>query len=699
MNVIKTIKVAGGTLRKVEHDSAATKTPMTFCVFTPPTQLPPPGGFQALYWLSGLTCNTDNFCQKASPAFEAAAAEGIALVIPDTSPRGAGVEGEDSSWDFGTGAGFYVDATKAPWSTNYNMFTYVTQELVALLEGADPEWRISHLKSISGHSMGGHGALTIAFKDPRAWCSVSALAPICDPLATHCAWGQKALNGYLEGGVASEEAKRYSATALLSASAKGVLAEQLVEVLVDQGADDEFVATQLCPAALEAAAAAAELPLRLRTHDGYDHSYFFIASFIADHVRFAAAALRRTHVAIAEAQAAATAAAALAAAEGPESASQPIECNAMVAFAPNEPLRLETVLVAAPKAGEVRVRVIANALCHTDVYTWSGQDPEGLFPSILGHEAGAFVESVGPGVTSLKVGDHVVPGYTPQCASSQCVFCMSPKTNLCPAIRSTQGQGVMPDGTSRFTLKSDGSTIYHFMGCSTFCEYTVLAEMSCAKINPAMPLEKACLFGCGVSTGLGAVINTTKVHAGATVAVFGLGAVGLAVIQAAKMVGASRIIAVDINEDKFIAATAFGATDCVNSLKLPQGQAIAGHIVKMTKWGVDFSFDCTGNVEVMRAALECAHRGWGMSCVIGVAASGQEIKTRPFQLVTGRKWVGTAFGGWKTRADVPRLVDKHLAGELPVDAYITHTLKGVGATNEAFAVLKGGKCLRCVVVY
>lgn len=342
--------------------------------------------------------------------------------------------------------------------------------------------------------------------------------------------------------------------------------------------------------------------------------------------------------------------------------------------------------------------MIANALCHTDIYTWSGQDPEGLFPSILGHEAGAIVEAVGPGVTSLQVGDHVVPGYTPQCNEPSCIFCMSAQSNLCPKIRGTQGSGVMPDGTSRFSLE-DGTTIYHFMGCSTFSEYSVLAEISCAKISPAMPLWKASLFGCGVSTGLGAVINTTKVQPGKSVAVFGLGAVGLAVIQAAKMVGAGRIIAVDINPKKFDTAMALGATDCVNSLKLPEGKNVQQHIVGMTKWGVDYTFDCTGNVNVMRAALECAHRGWGMSCVIGVAASGQEISTRPFQLVTGRKWVGTAFGGWKTRTAVPMLVEKHLAGELPIDHYITHTLQGVEKTNEAIHILESGECLRAVVIY
>jgi len=703
--VLSAIKVCGGTLRRIEHVSSSTGTTMTFAVFSPPTKIYPEQGFPALYWLSGLTCNDTNFCQKASPAFVQAAKEGLALVMPDTSPRGAGVEGEDASWDLGTGAGFYLDATNAPWSTNYKMYSYVTAELPALLAGADPSWRVSVVdRSVSGHSMGGHGALTIAMKDPAGWASVSALAPIVDPLS--CPWGHKALDAYLAGGHTGEEAKQFSAVALLRASGKG-FGCSLGEILIDQGAADEFLEAQLCPGTLQACAAEVGQPLRFRTHEGYDHSYFFVASFIAEHVAFAATNIRakakaRHEKAQAEADAAAKAAAAAeaeASAAAEASPVGPIECQAMVAFAPNEPLTLESIIVAAPKAGEVRVRVIANALCHTDVYTWSGQDPEGLFPAILGHEAGAIVEAVGPGVTSLKVGDHVVPGYTPQCASPSCIFCMSPKTNLCPSIRSSQGRGLMPDGTSRFTLKRDGTTVYHFMGCSTFAEYTVLAEISCAKIRPEMPLEKACLFGCGVSTGLGAVMNTTKVEVGATVAVFGLGAVGLAVVQAAKMVGASRIIAVDVNPDKFTAAVAFGATECVNSAALPAGTTIQSHIVGMTKWGVDYSYDCTGNVDVMRAALECAHRGWGTSCVIGVAASGMEIKTRPFQLVTGRKWVGTAFGGWKTRTDVPRLVDKHLAGELPIDAYVTHTLTGVAATNEAIKVLKSGQCLRCVVVY
>lgn len=372
----------------------------------------------------------------------------------------------------------------------------------------------------------------------------------------------------------------------------------------------------------------------------------------------------------------------------------------MVARAPKQPLTLETITVLPPGPFEVRVKVIANALCHTDVYTLDGCDPEGLFPCILGHEAGCVVESIGEGVTSVEVGDHVIPCYTPQCCRSDCIFCQSPKTNLCPQIRSTQGQGVMPDGTVRFK-DADGKDIFHFMGCSTMSEYTVLAEISCAKIDKQAALDKVCLFGCGVSTGLGAVWNTCKCEVNSTVAVFGLGAVGLAVIQGAKMAGASMIIAVDINSDKFKGAKDLGATHCINPNELPEGTSniqsyIAGTV---TKWGVDYSFDCTGNTTVMRSALECAHRGWGTSCVIGVAASGHEISTRPFQLVTGRTWKGTAFGGFKSRKDVPLLVQKNLNGELDIDHYITHRLQGVEKTNEAIDALHSGDCLRAVVKY
>jgi len=376
----------------------------------------------------------------------------------------------------------------------------------------------------------------------------------------------------------------------------------------------------------------------------------------------------------------------------------PIKCKAMVARAPKEPMVEEEITVMPPMAGEVRVKVITNALCHTDIYTLDGHDPEGLFPCILGHEAGCVVESVGEGVTSVEVGDHVIPCYTPQCCETTCVFCQSPKTNLCPKIRSTQGQGLMPDGTVRFK-DSEGKDIFHFMGCSTMSEYTVIAEISCAKINPLADLKKACLFGCGVSTGLGAVWNTCKVETNATVAVFGLGAVGLAVIQGARMAGASRIIVVDVNPDKFVIAKEQGATDFINPKTLgdvPVQKHIAG---ELTEWGVDYSFDCTGNVDVMRSALECTHRGWGVSCVIGVAASGHEITTRPFQLVTGRVWKGTAFGGFKSRTDVPRLVDRMLSGSLNVDHFITHNFDGVEATNKAVEALHSGKCLRAVVTY
>mmetsp|Transcript_35359 Transcript_35359/g.43300 ORF Transcript_35359/g.43300 Transcript_35359/m.43300 type:complete len:396 (-) Transcript_35359:147-1334(-) len=376
---------------------------------------------------------------------------------------------------------------------------------------------------------------------------------------------------------------------------------------------------------------------------------------------------------------------------------KPITCKAMVARAAKQPLTVKTITVAPPKAGEVRVKVIANALCHTDVYTLDGHDPEGLFPCILGHEAGCVVESVGDGVTSVAPGDHVIPCYTPQCCEVSCEFCMSPKTNLCPKIRGTQGRGVMPDGSVRFK-DEEGKDIYHFMGCSTMSEYTVLAEISCAKIAKEAPLEKMCLFGCGVSTGMGAVWNTCKVEVNSTVAVFGLGAVGLAVIQGAKMAGAGRIIAVDINPSKFPCATALGATDCVDSTKIsgPIQNYIAG---TLTKWGVDYSFDCTGNVNVMRAALECAHRGWGTSCIIGVAASGHEISTRPFQLVTGRVWKGTAFGGFKSRRDVPLLVQKCMDGAIVIDHYITHNFEGVDKTNDAIDALHSGDCLRAVVKY
>eukprot|EP01038_Epipyxis_sp_PR26KG_P016672 gene16672-22799_t len=376
----------------------------------------------------------------------------------------------------------------------------------------------------------------------------------------------------------------------------------------------------------------------------------------------------------------------------------PIVCKAAVAYAPNEPLTVELITVAPPKAGEVRLKIVANALCHTDLYTLSGQDAEGKFPCILGHEAGGIVESIGEGVTSVKVGDKVIPCYTPECRENACIFCQSTKTNLCPKIRGTQGQGLMPDGTSRFT-NSEGQIIYHFMGCSTFSEYTVVSEISCAKISDSSPLDKVCLFGCGVSTGLGAAWKTCDVQEGTTVAVFGLGAVGLAIVQGAKSRGASRIFAIDVNSAKFEVAKALGATDFINPTEIPAGSTVQGLIVSMTTWGVDYSFDATGNVQVMRAALECSHRGWGQSCVVGVAPAGHEIATRPFQLITGRQWKGTAFGGFKSRTEVPQLVDRFLSGDLPIEHFITHEMKGVEQINDAIVMMKDSKCLRAVVTY
>lgn len=378
-------------------------------------------------------------------------------------------------------------------------------------------------------------------------------------------------------------------------------------------------------------------------------------------------------------------------------AGEVIACKAAVAMGVND-LRVMDVEVAPPKAGEVRLKVVANALCHTDVYTLEGSDPEGLFPCILGHEAGAIVESVGPGVTSVQPGDKVVPCYTPQCRSPDCIFCASPKTNLCPQIRGTQGKGVMPDGTTRLRLAEGKVPVHHFMGTSTFSEYTVVAEISCAKVAEGADLEEVCLLGCGVSTGWGAVWKTTNVEEGSSVAVFGLGAVGLAVVQAAKKRGARAIYAIDVNPAKFEVARAMGATQCLNPKDFPD-MPIQQVLVKDTTWGVDFTFDCTGNTEVMRSALEAAHRGWGVSCVIGVAAAGHQISTRPFQLVTGRTWKGTAFGGFKSRDEVPVLVDRVMSGELSISPYITHHFTGVEGHVQAVEALHDpkGDCLRAVV--
>ena len=371
---------------------------------------------------------------------------------------------------------------------------------------------------------------------------------------------------------------------------------------------------------------------------------------------------------------------------------QSITCKAAIAWGPGQPLTIEEVQVMPPQAGEVRVRLVATGVCHTDAFTLSGEDPEGVFPCILGHEGGGIVESVGAGVTSVKVGDHVIPLYTPECG--ECKFCKSGKTNLCQKIRATQGKGLMPDGTTRFS--KDGQPIYHYMGTSTFSEYTVLPEISVAKVDPTAPLEEVCLLGCGVTTGIGAVMNTAKVKAGESVAIFGLGGIGLSAIIGARLAKAGRIIAIDINESKFELARKLGATDCINPNDYDK--PIREVIVELTDGGVDFSFECIGNVKVMRAALECCHKGWGESVIIGVAGAGQEISTRPFQLVTGRVWRGSAFGGVRGRSELPSYVQRYLKGEFRLDDFITHTLP-LEQINEAFELMHAGKSIRTVIHY
>lgn len=369
-----------------------------------------------------------------------------------------------------------------------------------------------------------------------------------------------------------------------------------------------------------------------------------------------------------------------------------MKARAAVAWAAGKPLVIEQVEVEGPKKGEVLLQVIASGVCHTDAYTLSGKDPEGLFPAIMGHEGGAVVMEVGEGVVSVKAGDHVIPLYIPECG--ECKFCRSGRTNLCGAIRLTQGKGVMPDGSSRFSLQ--GKTILHYMGTSTFSEYTVLPEIAIAKINQAAPLDKVCLLGCGITTGIGAVLNTAKVRAGSTAAVIGLGGIGLSVIQGLVMAKAERIIAVDVNQQKFQIAKQLGATDFI----VPQqsGRPLQEVIVEMTDGGVDYSFECIGNVKTMRAALECCHKGWGEATIIGVAAAGEEISTRPFQLVTGRVWRGTAFGGVKGRSQLPSYVEKYLAGEIKVDPMITHRLP-LESINQAFDLMHEGKSIRSVITF
>jgi len=368
-----------------------------------------------------------------------------------------------------------------------------------------------------------------------------------------------------------------------------------------------------------------------------------------------------------------------------------MKTRAAVAFAPKQPLEIVEVDLEGPKEGEVLVEIMATGICHTDAYTLDGFDSEGIFPSILGHEGAGIVREVGAGVTSVKPGDHVIPLYTPECR--QCKACLSGKTNLCTAIRATQGQGLMPNGTSRFSYK--GETIFHYMGCSTFSNFTVLPEIAVAKIREDAPFQTSCYVGCGVTTGVGAVLNTAKVRPGDNVVVFGLGGIGLNVIQGAKLAGADRIVGVDINPDKAEWGRKFGMTDFVNPKDVGN---VVETLVNMLDGGADYSFDCTGNTDVMRQALECCHRGWGQSIIIGVAEAGKEISTRPFQLVTGRVWKGTAFGGAKGRTDVPKIVDWYMSGKIEIDPMITHVLK-LEEINKAFDLMHAGESIRSVVVY
>lgn len=368
-----------------------------------------------------------------------------------------------------------------------------------------------------------------------------------------------------------------------------------------------------------------------------------------------------------------------------------MDTKAAVAHAPGEHLSIETVRLEGPRPGEVLVEVMATGICHTDAFTLSGSDPEGIFPSILGHEGAGVVREVGADVTSLSVGDHVIPLYTPECRA--CKFCLSGKTNLCGAIRDTQGKGLMPDGSSRFSIA--GEPIYHYMGTSTFANFTVVPEIALAKIRSDAPFDKVCYIGCGVTTGLGAVMNTAKVEAGASVAVFGLGGIGLNVIQGARLAGAERIIGIDLNNDRKPLAERFGMTDFINPSDVHD---TVQAVVDMTDGGVDYSFECIGNVDVMRQALECCHKGWGESIIIGVAGAGQEIATRPFQLVTGRVWKGTAFGGAKGRTDVPQIVDWYMDGKINIDDLITHELS-LEDINRGFDLMHAGESIRSVVVY
>lgn len=677
---ISSVRCFEGTLKRFEHTSAVLGgCTMKYAAFLPDSA--EGTKFPHVYWLSGLTCTDENFSQKAG-AFECAAKLGLVIVLPDTSPRGEDVPDEDpKTYDFGVGAGFYLNATTDKYKKHYNMLDYITKELPELVNSSLPV--IPDKVSILGHSMGGHGAITIALKNPGKYKAVSAFSPIVNPVESP--WGKKAFPLYL--GADEAAWKEYDACHLI-----GKYEGPPLRVLVDQGTADNFLKDQLKPENLQKACDEKGFNLTLRMREGYDHSYFFIASFIQDHLAFHHSYLTgKLRWSPSTLPSPSVYAAPPADAFVRDTAGKVIDCKAAVAWEAKKPLDILTIQVAPPQKGEVRIKTVAVALCHTDAYTLDGCDPEGLFPCILGHEASGIVESIGEGVTGFKPGDHVVPCYQAYCGD--CKFCARPDINLCTSVRAATGKGLMiADGKPRYSY--EGKPIYHFMGTSSFVEYSVLHEQSLAKVRRDAPLEKVCLLGCGISTGWGAVWNTAQVEKGATAAVFGMGAVGLSVVEGLVKAGASKIICVDLLDPKLELAKQWGATDVIN----PNNKDPKDTIVEMTGFGVDYSFDCTGNTKVMRAALECAARGWGQSIVIGVAAAGQEIGTRPFQLVTGRSWRGTAFGGWKSRPQVPMLTDLYMAGDLKIDPYITHEIP-FADINKGFDLLHKGECLRCVLKF
>lgn len=689
------VKVMGGMLKRFEHTSKVLGgCTMLFSAYVPEAaaerKLP------VVYWLSGLTCTDKNFSEKAG-AFETANELGLILILPDTSPRGEDVPDEDpKEYDFGKGAGFYLNAKTAKYEKHYNMLDYITEELPELVNALLPI--LPGKAGIFGHSMGGHGAITIALNNPGMFKSVSAFSPISNP--TEAPWGKKAFPLYL--GEDKEAWKEYDAVELIKK-----YTGPPIRLLVDQGSADSFESDdkkkknehQLRPEALQKACDDRGIALCLRMREGYDHSYYFIQSFVEDHLHYHAAyltgVLRWCPDRLPSASVYSTAA------RPTPTAGKEIECTAAVAFEvegkKERDLKLVQVKVAPPQKGEVRIKHTCVALCHTDAYALDGHDSElqGVEMVILGHEAAGIVESVGEGVTGFVPGDHVIPCYQAYCGS--CKFCKRPDINLCTSVRAATGNGVMSnDKKPRFTY--EGKPVSHFMGTSSFSEYGVLHAESLAKVRKDAPLEKACLLGCGISTGWGAVWNTAQCERGCTAAVFGLGAVGLSVVEGLVKIGASRIIAVDILDSKLELAKKWGATETLNPKQLEAGKSVQGKIVEMTGFGVDYSFDCTGNTTVMRQALEASHRGWGQSVVIGVAAAGQEISTRPFQLVTGRSWKGTAFGGWKSKPQVPMLLDLYMDGELKIDEYITHRLP-FSKIHEAFDLLHKGECLRCVLTF